>query len=159
MFQVAIRTGSLSVLMILGNWKPVSASFGTSVSDQLTRRPPVSISYYTDRREVKPPSRLMSALMVVNGLFAFATLLAWTKLAGIAAQPIFWATWSHVDPTDGILSYPFILLWLLPLSAIYAAWAAEKAAMRSLAWTWLWIPIVMHGLIMGWFYLAPPELL
>ena len=56
-----------------------------------------------------------------------------------------------------IFDYPFILLWGLPFGAILAAWLAERLSMRGLAYTCVTIPVLMHGTIFAWFYLAPPE--
>jgi hypothetical protein len=51
-----------------------------------------------------------------------------------------------------------VLLWLMPLAGVALAWLALKSGRRGLALTALMLPIVLLGLIFGWFYGAPPEL-
>lgn len=119
----------------------------------------MSISYYVDRPSPKERSNKVVVLMLINATFAMIMLAPWSVVSRVVAEPIAWATWARVyktgDPFD-MFDYPFVLLWLLPFGAVAAGWICEKATMRWLTYAWLTLPIVMHSLIFGWYYLAPP---
>ncbi len=120
----------------------------------------MSIAYVRQDKNVVHLPRAMRAMMAMNAAFGVAVLGAWTYMAVYLAQPIAWATWISVYRGQGIFdafNYPFILLWLPPFSAIAAAWFAEKASMRGLAYAVVLTPLLMHAFIIGWFNFAPPH--
>ena len=120
----------------------------------------MAISYHVNGKAAGQLPRPMRVIIMINATFAAAMLSAWTYVAVYVSQPIAWATWFTVYRTGEILDifdYPFILLWGLPFGAILAAWLAERLSMRGLAYTCVTIPVLMHGTIFAWFYLAPPE--
>ena len=121
----------------------------------------MSINYKSDSIVVsRPHPPLMLLLMLINMSFALAVLGAWTYVSTYVAEPIAWATWQRVYRTgqlSDMFEYPFSVLWMMPLMFVGLAWSADKLGARSLAWTCCLIPLLINGLIVGWFYLAPLE--
>jgi hypothetical protein len=119
------------------------------------------INYYEDGA-VAPgrTSRTLLTLMMANGLFSTAIVFAWTYIALVVAQPLSWATWMPVSRgygLMGLLDYPFVLLWGLPLLGVFGAWMSMQARRKVLAYAFVGVPLVMLALVMGWYYLAPSE--
>jgi hypothetical protein len=117
------------------------------------------INYYEDGAvaPVRTP-RTLFALMTANGLFSTAIVFAWTYVALIVAEPMSWATWMPVSRGYGILGlleYPFVLLWGLPLLGVLGAWMSMQARRKVLAYAFVGVPLVMLALVMGWYYFAP----
>ncbi|MFM9940940.1 MAG: hypothetical protein ACKVP7_15765 [Hyphomicrobiaceae bacterium] len=103
-------------------------------------------------------SKPLLLLACVNGIFAASMISAWTVTSLFIADPIEWATWMRIYRTGSIMElfdYPFVLLWLLPVSGIATAWVAGQSRNWSLAYGSLTLPIVVLGFCVGWFYLAP----
>ena len=121
----------------------------------------MSINYKSDSILVsRPKPPLMLLLLFVNAAFSLAILAAWTQLAGLIAVPVAWATWSRIYRTGDmgdILEYPFSVLWMMPLLFVGLAWSAEKLGARSVAWMCCTVPVFINIMMIGWFYLAPPE--
>ena len=120
----------------------------------------MSINYKSDAVVAPPRPPLMMAMMFVNAVFGLVVLGAWTYVSTLVAEPIAWATWRRIYRTGymfDVFDYPFSMLWLMPLCFIGLAWVADRTGARGLAWTCVTIPILTHALIIGWFYLAPPE--
>ena len=119
------------------------------------------ISYYEDGKAApKQASRTMGALMMVNALLSLGILFAWTYLSMFVAEPLAWATWMPVNRGygfNGIFDYPFLMLWLMPLVGICGAWLCLKSGREIVAFSFVGIPLVMLLLIVGWFYLTPPD--
>jgi hypothetical protein len=60
----------------------------------------------------------LSAMSLLNIMFAAANVFLWSVLAMVMADPIAWATWhslGSVNRRPDLFEYPFILLWGLPL--------------------------------------------
>jgi hypothetical protein len=119
------------------------------------------ISYYEDGTSApKRMPRLLVALMTTNAGFAAAILFAWTYISLVVAEPLSWATWvpmSRGSGMGGVLEYPFLLLWLLPLVGILGGWVGAKGNRPAFAYAFVAIPIAMLALVFGWYYLAPTE--
>jgi hypothetical protein len=119
------------------------------------------ISYYEDGTPApKRTSHGMAVLMGANVLFAAAILFAWTYVALFVAEPLAWATWMPIHRGYGLagaLEYPFVVLWLLPLIGVGAAWVSLKAGQLTLAYACVAVPLVMLLLVLGWFHLAPAD--
>lgn len=119
------------------------------------------INYYEDGA-VAPvrTSRLLMALIMANGLFSTAIVFAWTYVALVVAEPLSWATWMPVSRgygLSGLLEYPFVMLWGLPLLGVFGAWLSMQAGRKGLAYAFVGVPLVMLALVMGWYYLAPGD--
>jgi hypothetical protein len=119
----------------------------------------VTISYYdAGLRAPIRPTAFMTFLMLVNTVIAMTVLFAWTAISLYIVEPIAWATWMPVrrgTTFEELFEYPFVVLWLMPMSGVAGAWVALKAGRRSLALTCLILPVAFLGLIFGWFYGAP----
>lgn len=123
----------------------------------------MTISYYDDRASASNrPTSFMTFLMLVNAVIAMTVLFAWTAISLYIVEPIAWATWMPVrrgTSFEELFEYPFVLLWLMPLAGVAGAWLGLKFGRRAMALTLLILPVALLGLIFGWYYGAPPELL
>jgi hypothetical protein len=108
-----------------------------------------------ENRRRQRNSRFLFAMIVINCVFALGVLLWWHWMAAVMAEPVRWATWRALGPRPGILEYPFILLWVLPVSAVSAAWLARQFGNMRLACGVAFFPVFYVSLIIGWFYLTP----
>lgn len=120
----------------------------------------MSISYANDEVPIiyKKTPRSLSFLILVNAVIACATLFAWKVVGLFVSDPVTWATWVPVyrgNGFDDIIRYPFVILWLWPAIGIIGAWASIKMAKHSLAFAFASMPVVVLGLVFGWYYLAP----
>ncbi len=105
-------------------------------------------------------SRVMVFLMVVNGLLASTILFAWTYIAFFVAEPLSWATWMPISRGygfTGVMDYPFVMLWVMPLMGVFGAWMALQGNRRALAYAFVLVPMAMLALVMGWYHLAPTD--
>lgn len=111
----------------------------------------------TRPKETLADSRLLLILFVVNATFAATSVFFWAFLSLFVAEPIQWATWRGVGSRPELFDYPFIVLWLLPAAGIGAGWIAKRAHQhRSACWL-AFLPVILLGLVFGWYYLMPPE--
>lgn len=117
------------------------------------------ITYYEDGTAVpKRASMLMALLMGANALFAAGIVFAWTYLALFVAEPLAWATWMPINRGYGLLGlveYPFMMLWIMPLIGVCGAWVCLKSGQKTFAYAFVGVPLVMLALVLGWFYLTP----
>jgi hypothetical protein len=119
------------------------------------------INYYEDGA-VAPArtSRWMVTLMMANALLSSAIVFAWTYVALFVAEPLSWATWMSVSRgygLTGVFEYPFVMLWGLPLLGVFGAWISLKAGRKTLAFAFVGVPLVMLGLVLGWYYATPSD--
>ena len=123
----------------------------------------MTISYYGDRAGASiRPTSFMTFMMLVNAVIAMTVLFAWTAISLYIVEPIAWAMWMPVrrgTSFEELFEYPFVLLWLMPLAGVASAWLGLKFGRRAMALTCLMLPVALLGLIFGWYYGAPPELL
>lgn len=119
------------------------------------------ITYYEDGSTApKRTSKTMGALMVLNGALAASIIFAWTYVAFFVAEPLAWATWMPISRGYGLLGlvdYPFIMLWALPLIGIFGAWVCLKGGQKTAAYAFVAVPLAMLALVMGWYHLTPPD--
>jgi uncharacterized membrane protein len=95
-------------------------------------------------------------MAAVNIGFAGANIFFWTTTALLIAQPLSWATWSHIGATTvrpGLWDYPFMLLWVLPLLGTVLANVTNTMGMRLLARFLAAFPMALYGSIIGWWLL------
>ena len=105
--------------------------------------------------------RRMRTLMAINAALAASVLLAWTFVAMVFEKPVEWATWARVYRGTDLVSltyYPFVALWLAPLTGIAIAWLAIKCGRQSLAYSSVLLPIAMLSLVIGMYYVIPVEM-
>lgn len=96
--------------------------------------------------------------MAVNLLFAGGCMFWWSVMAIVLADAMSWATWSQLSRTASeFYSYPFVLLWALPIGCSTVAWMFQKASNDRLATAAAMFPIMLLGFIVGWYHLAPPD--
>lgn len=119
------------------------------------------ISYYEDGKVApKQASRGLGAMVLLNASLSLGILFAWTYLSMFVAEPVAWATWMPVSRGygfNGIFDYPFVMLWMMPLIGICGTWLSLKSTRLTLAYAFALVPLAMLFLIVGWFYLAPPD--
>ncbi len=119
------------------------------------------ISYYEDGTSApRRMSALLTVLMIANVLFSATILFAWTYVSYFVAEPLSWALWLPVSRGAGfagVLDYPFILMWMMPLIGAFGGWVGYKGSSRPVAYAFVGIPLVILVLVVGWFYLAPSE--
>jgi hypothetical protein len=101
-------------------------------------------------------SRLLLALIAINGAFVLGVLAWWQLMSQVMAAPVRWATWQAMAPRPAMLDYPFIMLWALPVTAIGVAWFARQFGNLRFACGAALFPVFYLSLMVGWFYLAPP---
>jgi hypothetical protein len=101
--------------------------------------------------------RFLFALMVANATFAASSASWCTFMSLFVTDPFRWATWHGLGSRPELFDYPFLLLWLLPVSGICGAWLADKAGNRRLARFFALFPLLFLGLVFGWYYLVPVE--
>ena len=97
--------------------------------------------------------KFLALMTVINLAFAGTTVFAWAMIAIFVAEPISWATWSHVGihSRPGLLEYPFILLWLLPSVGTGIAWICDRLTLRKLSRFTVLFPLLLIGLSVAWF--------
>jgi hypothetical protein len=119
------------------------------------------ISYDLDARSSRKQwSRPLIALGVINAAFAGSMISAWTYAQMFVAEPLAWATWMRVyrgGAISDIFNYPFVLLWLMPACGLAIAYVAGEGRRWSMAWAALLLPVIILGVTIGWYYIAPPD--
>ncbi len=117
---------------------------------------------YSDTASATPvrASRLMATLMGLNGIVSSAILFAWTYIALFVAEPLSWATWMPISRGHGftgVLDYPFVMLWVMPLIGIFGAWVGLQGGRKPLAYAFVMVPLGMLAMVMGWYHLVPTD--
>lgn len=119
------------------------------------------ISYYEDGAVApKRTSPFLALLIGLNGLFSGGIVFAWTYLALFVAEPLAWATWMPItrgQGVTGLIDYPFVMLWVMPLLGIFGTWISLKGGNKPVAYAFVGVPLVMLLLVLGWFHLTPSD--
>ncbi|MCB1549581.1 MAG: hypothetical protein KDJ41_17400 [Hyphomicrobiaceae bacterium] len=115
----------------------------------------MTASFYQGK--VKHDDRMLLMLSTLNGLFAMTVLFAWTLIAMFVAEPVSWATWHPMSAASRpeVYDYPFVMLWAMPIAGMSISWAAQKIGNRQLAHFILCVPLLVLGLMVGWYHFAP----
>lgn len=113
------------------------------------------LSLYEGRKYQR--TALLRGIMAVNVVFGIACIFWWPSLSRYLADAMRWATWSGIDQAPQLFDYPFVLLWLLPMSGITCAWMFERADKMRVACLAATVPMLLLGLIFGWYHFAPPQ--
>ncbi len=95
-------------------------------------------------------------LIGVNLVFTGICLFAWSAMSLLVADALSWATWGQIGRTmPEFYSYPFLLVWGLPLAGSCAAWLCTKTRLDRVAFACAFLPISLFTTIIGWYNLAP----
>ena len=95
-------------------------------------------------------------LIGVNLVFVGICMFGWSLMSIFVADALSWATWGQVGRAmPEFYSYPFMLLWVLPLGGSCAAWMFHKAFLDRVAFACAFLPISLFSTIIGWYNLAP----
>lgn len=115
----------------------------------------MTLSLYEGRKYQR--TGLLRVIMTLNVVFGVACIFWWPTLSRYLADAMRWATWRGIEQAPNLFDYPFVLLWLLPISGIGAAWFVERSGKAQTACIVATLPILLLGMIFGWYHLAPPE--
>jgi hypothetical protein len=102
--------------------------------------------------------QLDKRLRIVAALdIAFVAMaIFWSALmARLVADPLEWATWKNVSASPGLFDYPFLLLWMLPLTGLACAWILTKGGHKKLAVWSAGFPLMYLSTIVACFYAVP----
>ena len=115
----------------------------------------MTLSIYSGRRRFN--ARPLLCLMAVSACFSASVLFAWTIISVFVAEPISWATWAplRIGSQPGLLDYPFILLWGLPLAGVFFAWIAKNVYQPKWAYFAVTTPMLILAMVFAYFYLVP----
>jgi hypothetical protein len=101
---------------------------------------------------------LVRILSLANLAFASLVLLSWTAISMFVTEPIEWATWrgfQSVKTWEGVFAYPYVMLWAVPLGAVFGSWVAEKMKKWKLAAGFVLVPVIYFGLTIAMYYIVP----
>jgi hypothetical protein len=93
----------------------------------------------------------------LNLAFAGVCMAGWSIVSLFVGDAVSWATWTPMSGRPEFLEYPFILLWSLPVGFSCLAWVIQKAGRDRLALAAAISPVILFGLMIGWYWLAPIE--
>ena len=96
--------------------------------------------------------------MLINVTFSALVLGAWTVLAVLVSDPIAWATWHSITGVRTwaeVTSYPYVMLWVVPLLGVAGSILARQLNLRTAAIGIALAPIAGFGLTFVWYYMAP----
>ncbi len=128
--------------------------FSNPVHDMAT----ISSTFYQGK--LRQDDRLIRLLNMANALIAISVLTAWTVVSMFLAEPFTWATHAplSVGSRPDFTDYPFVLLWLGPITGMGMSWVANKGGYRSISYAALWVPLGLLIMLLVWFYFAPSHL-
>lgn len=113
------------------------------------------LSLYEGRKHQQ--TGLLRVIMALNVAFGVACIFWWSTLSRYLADAMRWATWRGIDHAPQMFDYPFVLLWLLPVTGIAGAWFVERSGKVQAASLVATAPMLLLGLVFGWYHLAPVE--
>lgn len=93
----------------------------------------MTVSLYEGRRY--DPSRFVRLMTTVNLAFSACVLFSWPIIGHYFSTAISAASEASLDPNEtlSIASYPYVLLWLLPMLGAGGAWLAGGCGQQALA--------------------------
>jgi hypothetical protein len=121
----------------------------------------MSINYVTETSDSPRQKRLkLRLLLLANIAFGIVAVFSWTFVAFLVADPISWATWSPLTHSSAppFFTYPFMLLWAMPLTGILGAWMADKLGHLKMAQGIALMPVLVLTIIFAWYYIMPVHL-
>lgn len=99
--------------------------------------------------------RRIRAVAMLNVGFSAAMMWLWSDIPHSLADPVRWATWAPLRPHPGLLEFPFVLLWGLPMAGTALAWLLRQGGSKRLA---LWVvsfPLLYLGILLACFHVVP----
>ena len=94
--------------------------------------------------------------MAVNLIFAGLCMFWWSAMYLIVGDAVAWATWGQMSRgSQDFFSYPFMLLWAMPIGGSCLAWVCLKAYRERLAFTAALFPLALLDTIVLWYNFAP----
>jgi hypothetical protein len=102
--------------------------------------------------------KLLHLLMVANLAFAAAILLFWTTTAVFLEAPLSWGTSASIERDHTIksfFSYPYILLWGMPTTAVLFANMAQRNGRYKVANLIVLVPLMIFALVFAIYHFAP----
>lgn len=91
----------------------------------------VNISLYEGRRY--QDTRFVRLMTLANLSFAFGALASWPLLGPYIADPLATVTGGVSDPHQSAFEYPFLALWVMPLTGVAGAYIAKTLDHPGLA--------------------------
>jgi hypothetical protein len=116
----------------------------------------MSLSYYDVRRK-RQRTGLAQLWMALNSALAVVMAFYWSGIGAYVAEPFKWAMREGVSTQPSLFEYPYLTLWSTPLLCVIGGWLALKAEQASVARIVGSYPTIMLGMMLGWYYLAPPH--
>jgi hypothetical protein len=93
-------------------------------------------------------------MAVANVVFAALVLFAWPVMGPVLADVVSLVTNRGIDAsrTPGYIDYPYVLLWLAPISSVVIAWGAQSVEMNALARFAIAYPLTLIAACYFWFF-------
>jgi hypothetical protein len=112
----------------------------------------MTISLYEGRRH--DPSSFVRIMAVANVVFSALVLFAWPAMGPVLAEVVSLVTNDGIDVarTPEYLDYPYVLLWLAPLTSVVIAWGAQAIEMNALARFAVAYPLTLIAACYFWFF-------
>lgn len=106
-----------------------------------------------DQSNAKVSQSSIWTMVAINAGFALVVFAMWHHLSPVLGDGLEAAAGGAVDPSDNYnpLSYPFILLWALPLSAGFCCWLAGTLGHWRVARLAGMFPILLLSLGVLWY--------
>ena len=95
--------------------------------------------------------------MFTNAALMLVVVLGWPMLAEALSSPIEWAMGAGAGAGSvfDLRAYPYLALWTLPMAGCVIGSIALKLEMWVLARISTAVPVLLFGLVFGWYYLTP----
>ena len=113
----------------------------------------MTISYHDGR--TRPAPGLATALMFLDAALVLVVVLGWPMLAEALGAPIEWAMSAGTGSVFDLRAYPYTVLWLLPMAGSVLGAIGLRLEMWLLARIATGFPVLLLGLVYGWYYLTP----
>lgn len=94
--------------------------------------------------------------MGVNLVFAGLCIFWWSAMSLLVGDAVAWATWRNMGAgAQDFFSYPFMLLWAMPIGGSCVAWLCLKSYQDRLALVAALFPLILLDMIVVWYNLMP----
>ena len=110
----------------------------------------MSHSRYATRR--RSTSGFVHALTLVNLALSLGVLVAWPNYSEAIADPVSVIAGGGSSIKPSAFEYPYLLLWLIPLTGIGAAYVAKAMDSNPLAKFFAAYPLLLTIVSCAWLY-------